>query len=129
MSNLATCDTEIIRVFNEAILHRDISITCGTRLKKEQDRLYLLGRTKVQFPDSKHNSNPSRAIDVIPYPTTDEDWEDRIYWIEWSSWVKGFALGIGVPLISGFDWDNDYDYGEDEQTFWDGPHFERPNGD
>jgi len=121
----------------EIILHRDASVTSGMRGKYEQDDLFDRGRTTVRWPDSKHNveDNPdclievddsllSQAIDIIPYPTTDQDWKNRIYWIEWSSWVKGLASGLGISVISGYDWDNDYDYGEDEQSFWDGPHFQ-----
>jgi hypothetical protein len=62
-------------------------------------------------------------VDAIPYPTTQADWENREYWVEWSSWIKGLATGMGVTLVSGFDWDNDYDL--DDQSFFDGPHFQR----
>ena len=82
------------------------------------------GKSGLVFPKSKHNRKPTLAIDAIPYPIKAADWEDRIFWIEWSSWVKGHAAGLGIILISGYDWDNDYDYGIKDQKFWDGPHFE-----
>jgi hypothetical protein len=139
MGVLVTCHPLIQDVFHAAIDIRDISLTSGIRSEKEQNDLFdaVPPRTKLRFPDSAHNRalNPtgtvsiepsmqSRAIDAIPYPTGTSDWNNRDYWIEWSSWVKGFAAGMGVHLISGYDWDNDYNYSLDEQTFWDGPHFE-----
>ena len=119
---LASCTDDIQKVFNAAIKIRDISITEGTRNDERQNKLFDEGKTKLRFPDSKHNSWPSRAVDAIPYPTTQEDWENREYWVEWSSWLKGFASGMGITLISGFDWDNDYDL--TDQSFFDGPHFQ-----
>ena len=125
-TNLSQCHLDIQRVFNEAIKHRDISITCGRRGKPTQNKLFADGKTKVQYPDSYHNAEfpeLADAVDAIPYPTTQADWENREYWVEWSSWIKGLATGMGITLVSGFDWDNDYEL--DDQSFFDGPHFQR----
>ncbi len=119
---LATCTSNIQTVFNAAIKIRDISILEGRRSNDRQHKLFLEGKSKLDAGESKHNHFPSQAVDAIPYPTTSEDWENREYWVEWSSWLKGFASGMGITLISGFDWDNDYDL--DDQTFFDGPHFQ-----
>ena len=54
---------------NEVIKVYDISIICGYRGKAEQDRAYKNGFSKLEFPKSKHNSTPSLAVDVYPYPT------------------------------------------------------------
>jgi len=126
--NVDSCDPKLKHIAYEMIKVRDFSVTCGVRSKFEQDRLYDEGKTLVKWPNSKHNivgdSGVSRAFDIQPYPIRPEDWSNREFWIEWSSWVKGFASALGYSIISGFDWDNDYNYDEDEQTFWDGPHFE-----
>ena len=121
-ANLGSCDTALQDLFIEAIKHRDISITCGHRSNDEQADALIAGTSKLGPGESGHNTIPAEAVDAIPYPTTKEDWEDREYWIEWTSWVKGLATGMGIDIISGFDWDNDYDL--DDQSFYDGPHFE-----
>ncbi len=120
--NLAECTDAIREVFYAAIKIRDISITEGHRSDDRQHALFLEGKSKLDAGQSHHNFTPSRAVDAIPYPTTVADWENREYWVEWSSWIKGFASGMGIILVSGFDWDNDYKL--DDQTFYDGPHFQ-----
>ena len=119
---LSTCSFNIKRVFHAAIKIRDISVTEGHRTNQRQHMLFLEGKSKLDAGESEHNYVPSRAIDAHPWPITKEDWENREFWVEWSSWLKGFASGMGITLISGFDWDNDYDL--DDQTFYDGPHFQ-----
>ncbi len=122
-ANLDTCHGELQTLFNEAKKHRNISITCGHRSNAQQAIELAEGSSKLGPGESEHNTDPSNAVDAIPYPTTKEDWENREYWVEWTSWIKGLASGLGVDIVSGFDWDNDYDL--DDQSFYDGPHFER----
>jgi peptidoglycan L-alanyl-D-glutamate endopeptidase CwlK len=120
--NLGECTADLQDLFIEAIKYRDISITCGHRSNAQQAIEFAEGTTKLGPGKSKHNSKPSRAVDAIPYPTSAEDWKNREYWVEWTSWLKGLATGLGIDIISGYDWDNDYDL--DDQSFFDGPHFE-----
>ncbi len=49
----------------------DIRVACGHRNQADQDREFAEGDSKLQWPRSKHNSLPSRAVDVWPYPV---DW-------------------------------------------------------
>ena len=121
-ANLGSCHTRLIDLFTEAAKYRNISITCGYRSDEDQQIALDAGTTTKGPGESEHNEYPSRAVDAIPYPTTVEDWENREYWVEWSSWIKGLATGMGINIRSGFDWDNDYDL--DDQSFFDGPHFE-----
>ena len=120
--NLGTCHTRLQDLFMEAAKHRNISITCGYRSDEQQAIEFAEGTTTKGPGESDHNELPSNAVDAIPYPTTKEDWENREYWVEWSSWIKGLGSGMGMIIRSGFDWDNDYDL--DDQSFFDGPHFE-----
>lgn len=121
---LSTCHLDLRYLFSEIIKVRDCSVIYGYRGKEEQDELFRTGKSKLQWPNSRHNSTPSEAVDVIPYPIKQEDWDNRLFWIEWSSWVKGFAYALKVDITSGYDWDRDNNYAPSEQTFWDGPHFE-----
>lgn len=47
----------------------DFSIKDGVRGEKAQAKAYLSGNSKVKYPDSKHNKQPSQAIHFLPYPT------------------------------------------------------------
>ena len=71
---LASCDKRLQRVFKEVIKYVDCSILEGYRNKERQNKLYDEGRTKVKYPNGRHNISPSKAVDVTPYPV---DWEDR----------------------------------------------------
>lgn len=121
-AELDTAHFNLQVLFNEAKKYRNISIIQGFRSNEEQGELLAEGKTTLGPGESKHNKSPSHAVDAIPYPTTAEDWDNREYWVEWTSWVKGLAAGLGIEIISGYDWDHDFDL--NDQKFYDGPHFE-----
>ena len=116
---LATCDEKLQGVFNEVIKHVDCSILEGHRSKERQNKLYDEGRTKVRYPDGRHNFNPSRAVDVTPYPV---DWEDRERQTLFAGFVLGTARSMGINLRWGGDWDQDFQVMDNR--FDDFPHFE-----
>lgn len=122
LSKLNTAHPLLQKVFHEAIKHRDLSIIEGHRTKDKQDEYYNTGKSKKRYPNSKHNKMPSLAVDALPYPFKSEDWNDREKFIEFASWIRGLAAGMGITLRCGIDWDMDHD--TKDQTFFDGPHFE-----
>ncbi len=118
---LATCDPRLQEIFNEVIKVMDISILCGHRSEEEQQKAFNNGNSKLQYPNSKHNSTPSIAIDVAP-------WNGGIDWENYKSFyfLGGLALGIadqkGIKLRWGGDWNRNGKF--DDQTFDDLVHFE-----
>lgn len=116
---LSTCDTRLQAVFNEVIKHVDCSVLEGHRSGERQDKLYDEGRTKVKFPNGRHNKKPSRAADVTPYPV---DWKDRERQTLFAGFVLGIANGMGINLRWGGDWDQDFMV--HDNMFDDFPHFE-----
>ena len=121
LARLNTCDVEIQALFEEVVKHFDCTVLCGHRSKFQQDDLQGFNppRTKVSWPNSKHNSNPSLAIDVAPYPI---DWEDRERFHMFAGFVLGMATARGIDLRWGGDWDRDTE--TDNNEFDDLPHFE-----
>jgi len=107
------------KIFYEVVKHFDCSVIEGRRLKAAQDDAYHSGRSKVKWPNSKHNPIPSQAIDVIPYPV---DWNDKDRFMVFGGFVKGIATSMGIKIRWGGDWDSDNDF--HDQTFNDYPHFE-----
>lgn len=116
---LETCDQRLQNIFNEVIKYYDITIVCGERTEEEQNAAYAEGLSKLKYPQSKHNSHPSRAVDVVPYPI---DWDNlkRFYYL--AGIVESTAKRLGYKIRWGGDWDRDYDF--DDQRFMDLPHFE-----
>jgi peptidoglycan L-alanyl-D-glutamate endopeptidase CwlK len=103
-SRLRTCDDELQSLFNEVVKYFDCSVLVGYRGRNEQNTAYESGHSQVEWPNGKHNKNPSVAVDVAPYPI---DWDDRERFIYFGGFVKGCAFRMGIPLRWGGDWDND----------------------
>ena len=116
---LATCHEDLQKVFNEVIKVVDCSVLEGHRDERRQAKLYAEGKTKVNYPMGRHNSKPSRAVDVVPYPV---DWEDRERFHLFSGFVLGVASRMGIPLRWGGDWNMNFRV--DDNKFDDFPHFE-----
>ena len=73
MAKLRTCDYRLQMLFEEVVKHYDCTILQGHRDKATQDAYFEAKKSKVKWPNSKHNSNPSLAVDVAPYPIP-ENW-------------------------------------------------------
>jgi hypothetical protein len=116
---LATCEKDLQMVFNEVIKYVDCSILEGHRSKDRQNALYEDGKTKVRYPNGRHNASPSRAVDVTPYPV---DWADRERQTLFAGFVLGVANQMGIELRWGGDWDQDFEV--KDNRFDDFPHFE-----
>ena len=116
---LATCDPRLQEIANEAIKYIDFSIVCGHRTEEAQQEAFNSKASKVQWPDSKHNSLPSKAMDVAPYPL---DWEDIKRFAFLMGILKGIAMQKGINVRLGSDWDSDGDI--TDHKFMDWPHIE-----
>ena len=116
---LATCDDRLQGLFKEVVKHFDCSVIIGHRGEKDQNKAFDEGKSKVRYPKGKHNSNPSTAVDVAPYPI---DWEDRERFIYFAGFVKGIATEMGISLRWGGDWNNDTQLSDNK--FDDLVHFE-----
>lgn len=68
---LLTCHPDLQKVFKEVIKTFDCTILVGHRDQQAQDKAFAEGKSKKSWPDSKHNTTPSRAVDVAPFPI---DW-------------------------------------------------------
>lgn len=119
---LAECDERIQRVFNTVIETVDNTILVGHRNQEDQEEMYETGRSQLQWPNSLHNSLPSKAVDVAPYPI---DWNDRERFTLFAGYVLGVAENMGIKLRWGGDWDRDFKTADN--SFDDLVHFELLN--
>lgn len=124
-NRLNTCHKDLITLFNEVVKIYDCSIICGHRNKADQDAAVKSGASKTPWPQSKHNSTPSMAVDVGPYPI---DWNNSKRWYHFAGFVRAMAVRLLAEgkmthaLRWGGDWDKDFDL--DDEKFRDLPHFE-----
>ena len=133
---LATCHPVLQQILSAAILYTpmDFTVLFGYRGQEEQNRLYEEGRSKLRYPDSKHNKTgadgrqESHAVDVAP-------WYPDAPHIRWNRpdefrWLAGFIMGVGESIARsegftlrwGGDWDRDGNH--HDQSFMDLPHIE-----
>lgn len=123
---LRTCHRDLQTLFAHVIQDYDCSVICGTRGEEAQNKAFAEGNSKLQYPDSKHNSFPSLAADVVPHEKI-IDW-GKTQSAHFAGYVKGkadqlFTIGtISHRIRCGVDWDSDNDI--DDTTFWDAAHFE-----
>lgn len=101
IENKLTCHLDLQAILDEAIKHYDFKIICGHRGEDEQNQAYRMGRSKVRWPNSKHNSIPSKAADCAPYPI---DWEDLERFNEMAIHIKTAADKLGAEIRWGGDW-------------------------
>ena len=118
-ARLETAHPDLQTIFNEVIKKIDCSVLEGHRSKERQNKLYEEGKTKVKYPSGRHNSSPSRAVDVTPYPV---NWSDRERQTLFAGFVLGLARGMGIKLRWGGDWNMNFDVKDNK--FDDFPHFE-----
>lgn len=117
--NVGQLDDKLQLIVNEAIQIIDFAVTCGHRNKHDQTEAFKKGLSKLQFPNSKHNSLPSMAMDVAPYPIDYNDTK-RFYYL--AGILMGIAAKHKIKLRWGGDWDMDNNF--KNNTFQDLPHFE-----
>ena len=116
---LETCDARLQDIFNTVIKVFDHSILCGHRSQAEQDLAFQTNKSKVQWPNGKHNKTPSQAVDVAPYPI---EWDNTKRFTLFAGFVLGVAEMKGVKIRWGGDWDGDTKM--KDQKFNDLVHFE-----
>lgn len=106
--HLETLDPELQEVLNEAINHYDFSIIDGHRDMERQNHYFNEGVSKVRWPNSRHNTFPSQAVDVVPYPGGFDNPNsafDRM-----ATYILSAAARLDVPLEWGGHWKGFPDY-------------------
>ena len=116
---LNTVHPLLVEICEEAIKHIDFSVICGHRTEEAQKQAVLDKASKVNYPNSKHNSLPSMAVDIAPYPI---DWNNTTRFAHLIGLVRGIAAMKGIKIRTGSDWDSDGDI--TDHKFMDWPHVE-----
>ena len=118
---LAELHPDLQRILLAAIQVMDFSVVCGYRGEEAQEQAVRDGKSKLHFPDSKHNTTPSRAADLCPY-RNGLRWEDRVAFYHLMGIIRGLAWMMKIKVRFGLDWDGDGDL--HDQKLYDLPHVE-----
>ena len=121
LERLSSCHKDIQKLMHTALSKsdEDFTILQGHRGEEEQNKFFKEKKSKLMYPNSKHNMYPSIAVDIAPYPI---DWEDTQRFKNLAKVVLECAKDLDLVVRWGGDWDRDGD--TFDQTFNDLPHFE-----
>lgn len=132
---LRTAHTVLQTLAVRVVRRRDVAIIEGHRDQAKQILYFQNGTSKVEWPNSRHNSLPAMAIDMVGWPEVFDKKTSpaafmeirEIVLEEWGMMEKEHLTG-GYKLRHGADWDMDGD--TTDQTFMDWPHWEliKPKG-
>lgn len=126
LQRLGTCHPDLQTLFNEVIKHFDCTVLFGYRDEADQNQAFAEGKSEKKFPFSKHNSMPSNAADVAPYPLP--AWSKTLDFV----YFGGYVMGIAAVLLAQGKIKSKIRYGGDfnmnkiisDSKFYDLVHFE-----
>jgi peptidoglycan LD-endopeptidase CwlK len=126
-ASIATLDGRLQRLLDryadDAPPELDVTILEGHRGEAAQNAALASGASTLAWPDSKHNSSPSKAFDFTPYPFAGgRDWNDLARFARIVGALQLVAAREGLRIRSGLDWDRDGRTAD--ETFVDAGHVE-----
>jgi hypothetical protein len=123
LKELKTVDPRLQLVFNKALELGviDIRIIEGHRDEDTQEEMVRQRKSHLHWPNSKHNTLPSKAIDAIPLPFNREDWNNSGKFGMFTGFILGVGASLDIKLRVGFDWNGNFD---PTDNWIDAPHFE-----
>jgi peptidoglycan LD-endopeptidase CwlK len=121
LDKLETCDERLKKIALKVVENFDCVVVYGNRSKEDQDKAFKEGKTKLKFPLSKHNSLPSKAMDLAPFINGEIVWDDRQCYY-FAGYVIRVAEELGIKIRWGGDWNSNRTI--KDQTFNDLVHFE-----
>lgn len=103
---LLTCDKRLQDLADMMLARSefDLTVICGYRGEKEQNEAYKAGKSKAIYGKSKHNHEPSLAMDLCPYPinwdTKDKRWTEMALNAMWCAGKLGVEITWGGSFKS-----------------------------
>lgn len=120
---LSTCEPELQELFYKVLLYFDNTIIEGFRGEQKQREYFLTGKSKLNWPNGKHNKAPSFAVDAAPFLNGKLSW-NTYHCLYFAGSVTAIAETMGIKIRYGGDWDMDR-VPITDQEWQDLVHFER----
>jgi len=116
LNRLKQCHPNLIKIMLRVDEIYPIHVVCGFRNEEDQNKAFKEKKSKLKFPESKHNKIPSLAVDIVPDPDRNPK---TISWVD----LKAFEIMcLAVEAISE-EYGIKVRFGKDF-SFADWPHFE-----
>lgn len=118
-AKLLTCHHDLVNLVRVVAVKIPLIVLCGARDEIDQNHAFEIGLSKLQYPHSLHNSNPSLAVDLAPRPWNPSGIKAFYYF---GGYVLGVAAVMGLNIRWGGAWDGPLNNGDN--SFNDLCHFE-----
>lgn len=121
----------LIKLVDAVLVVQDCSLLDGIRSDEQQAIEKAEGRSDLGPGESKHNTRPSQAVDMVPYPVIwpesepVDSRERELIWYRlymFAGIVRAVAFQLDIVIRQGVDWDGDLMF--NDQKFFDAPHVE-----
>ena len=124
LARLNSCHPKIQLVMKAAIAQGllDMTVSEGHRDEATQNKYFNERKSKLRFPNGKHNTYPSQAVDIVPFVNGKLSYKTS-HCCYMAGLILGIAASLGIKLRWGGNWDMDGEIMTD-QTFQDLVHFE-----
>ena len=103
---LSTAHPKLRIVFREVLPIFDHTIVSGYRGKEEQNKYVKDKKSKLPFPKSMHNHQPSLAVDAVPYPS---GYDNIPLMHTFASLVMAIGIMKGIRITWGGRWEDPND--------------------
>lgn len=130
LKKLSTCTKNLQTLMMKIIEDFDCTIVEGHRNEKGQNDAYAAFRSKLKWPNSKHNSIPSCAVDAVPYlkgkaifGNNTQEKQDMAYFAGYVMCVANELYKQG-KITKKIRWGGDWNRNNSTDDGWDFPHFE-----
>lgn len=120
-NKLPNAHLDLVRLVTEVGNTCDILVIETYRGKKAQDAAFKLGKSKLEWPKSKHNKKPSLAIDIAPVTNGTIDWGNFKAFKDLAKVVLHTAESLDIKIRWGGDFNMN---GIADDKFVDMPHYE-----
>lgn len=109
LANLEGVHPDLVHLFEEVVKTYDCAVLSGYRDEAEQNALveHDPPRSRLRYPDSKHNRQPAHAVDVAPWPI---DWSNLTRFAHFAGYVSRIAWEMQIPVTWGGWWRGFPDY-------------------
>ena len=101
LAKLETCIKPLQTLMLDVVLQYDIAVLYGHRNEAEQTDAVARKVSHASWPNSKHNSYPSLAVDIAPWPI---NWEDHPEFYRMAAFVLERATQLEIPIRWGGNW-------------------------
>lgn len=98
IEKLRTCHDDLQLLVHSLAEEMPIMVLCGRRSKEDQDKAVAEGHSKTPYPTSKHNSDPSQAVDIAPLPL---NWSDTAAFNKMLDAAERIAEKMGIEIRLG----------------------------